>query len=90
MAQRIIIDGLPITADESADEQQEGRLRLMEIGDELIYDMKLIAGLDHDLGLGMECVLTGCIEVVEDGLQSISRKSCIYSLVGFKLSTLGE
>ena len=53
MGEGVVVDRMPIATHERADEEQKGRLRLMEIRDELIHDAELEAGLDHDLRLGM-------------------------------------
>ena len=53
MGEGIVIDGMPISADEGADKEQERRLRLMEIGDELIDYMEGVTGFNHDLCLGV-------------------------------------
>ena len=71
MGEGVVVDGMPIAADKRADEQEEGRLRLVEISNQLVHDMEGIAGFDHDLGLGVECLLMRSIEVVEDGLQGL-------------------
>ena len=51
MGKGVVVDGMPIAADERADEQKEGRLRLVEISDQLVHDVEGVAGLDHNLGL---------------------------------------
>ena len=71
MGKGVVVDGMPIAADERADEQKEGRLRLVEISDQLIHNVEGVAGFDHNLGLGMERLLMRSIEVVEDGLQGL-------------------
>ena len=48
MSQGIVVDRFPVATDEGTDKQQEGRLRLVEVGDELIDDMERITGFDHD------------------------------------------
>ena len=71
MGEGIVVDGMPIAADKRADEQKEGRLRLVEISDQLVHDVEGVARLDHDLRLGVERLLMRSIEVVEDGLQGL-------------------
>ena len=68
MGEGVVVDRAPVSADKSADEQQQGRLRLVEIGDELIDDMEGIAGFDHDLRLGMQGRLSDRVQIIEDGL----------------------
>ena len=69
MGEGVVIDRAPVTADKSADEQQQGRLRLMEIGNEFIDDAEGITGLDHDLRLGMQGRLSGRVQIIENRLQ---------------------
>ena len=45
----IVIDGVPVALHESADKQQQRRLRLMEIGDEHLHDMISISWRNDDL-----------------------------------------
>ena len=42
MGEGVVIDRAPIAADKSTDQQQEGRLRLVEIGDQLIHYLELV------------------------------------------------
>ena len=74
MTKGIVIDRVPIAADKRAHQQQQGRLRLVEIGDQLIYDMESITGFDHDLGLGMERLLTRLIQIIEYRLQRLTNR----------------
>ena len=85
MAQRIIVYGFPIAADEGADEQQEGRLRLVKIRNQLVHDAEGVAGFDHDLRGGMEGLLTGGLQVINDRLQGFFRGEGVVFLVGFEL-----
>lgn len=68
MRKGVIVYCVPITTDKGTDKQQEGRLRLVEISDELIHDVELIAGLDHNLRLSMQDCLPGGIYPVEKRL----------------------
>ena len=71
MGEGVVVDRAPVSADKSADEQQQGRLRLVEIGDELIYNMEGIAGFDHDLSLGMQGRVSGGVPIVEAGWEGV-------------------
>ena len=69
MTKGIVINRVPIAADKRAHQQQQSRLRLVEIGDQLIHDMECITGFDHDLRLGMERLLTRLIQIIKESLQ---------------------
>ena len=71
MTQRIIIDGLPVTPDKRTDEQQKGRLRLVEIGNQLVHDMEGITRLDHDLRLRVQRLLPRRVHPVYQRLQGL-------------------
>ena len=62
----IVVDSAPVgVSDEGANEQQESRFGLVEVGDELVHDAEAVAGFNHYLRLGMEGVLPGEAEVIE-------------------------
>ena len=71
MTESIVIDRMPISSDKGAYQEQQGGLRLVEIRDQLVYDMKTITGFDHYLRLCMQGVLSCSIHPVEKGLQGI-------------------
>ena len=68
MGEGVVIDRVPIATDKSTDQQQEGRLRLVEIGDQLIHHMELVTRLDHDLCFRMKGLLLGRFQIVQDRL----------------------
>ena len=57
----IIVDRMPITIDKGTDEQKQGGFRLVEIGNQLIYNVEQIAWFDHYLCLSVQDVLIGSI-----------------------------
>ena len=61
MGEGIVIDLAPIVADESADQEEEGALRHVEIGDDALYKMIMVAWGYDDLCAGVEDV--GAVEV---------------------------
>lgn len=67
----VVVDAMPIVADESPDEEEEGAVRLVEIGDESLDDLVGIAGLYHDLGLAVELVGLRGVEVADDGVDGV-------------------
>ena len=66
----VVVNGMPIAADECADKEQKRRLRLVEIRNQLIHHMKCITGFDHDLRLGVQGRLARSIEIIKDSLHS--------------------
>ena len=54
MSKGVVVDLMPVTAYKSAHQQEECRLRLMEVGDEHLYYLIVIARGDDDLGAGVE------------------------------------
>ena len=61
MGEGIVIDLAPIVADESADQEEEGALRHVEIGDDALYKMIMVAWGYDECGAGVEGV--GAVEV---------------------------
>ena len=85
MGEGVVIDRVPIAADKSTDQQQEGRLRLVEIGDQLIHHMERIAGFDHDLCLGVQRLLSRFRQIIHYRFQ---RLLCTHFLCTLYLVTL--
>ena len=54
MGKGIVVDSAPVATDKGTDQQQESALRLMEVGDEHLYDFILVTRNDDDLRGGME------------------------------------
>ena len=69
MVESIVVDASPIASDEGTDEQQQCRLWLVEIGDEVTDDFVLVARHDDDLRGGGERVEVVAVEPVENGLK---------------------
>ena len=78
MGQRIVVDLVPVALDECADEQEQRRLRLVEVGDELVHDLVGVARCDDDLRATVEHVEFCRVEPVEqvaDGLAAVTALS---------------
>ena len=56
----------PAVADEGGDQQQEGALGLVEVGDEAIDDTVVVAGGYHQLRLAVEAVGIVALHPSED------------------------
>ena len=69
MGEGVVVDGTPLPIDKGTDEEQEGRLRLVEIGDDGLDDVERVAWCDDNLCGGMEGGETLLREVVEHCLQ---------------------
>ena len=85
MTQRVLIDRLPVPFHERAHQKQQGRLRLMEIRYQLIYDSKRIPRLDHNLCLCVQCRLSRLVQIIQNRLQSIMNRQGIFFFVWLKL-----
>ena len=85
MGEGVGVDHTPVATDEGTDEQQEGRLRLVEIGDELVHDMEGVTGLNHNLGFRMKDILVRSVQPIEQGLQGVGRGERSVLLIGLEL-----
>ena len=54
MTQRIIVDLMPIAFDKGTHQQQQRGLRLVEVRDEHLHDMIVVARGDDDLSAAVE------------------------------------
>lgn len=87
----VVVDAVPVVADECPDEEEEGAVRLVEIGDESLDDLVGVAGLNHDLRLAVELVGLGVVEVAYDGVESIGDGVGGREIVGIPLpETVGN
>ena len=66
MAECVIIDAAPVATDEGTDEEQERALRLVEIGDEHIHNLVLIAWGNDNLSAAMKHVLLVAVKPGDD------------------------
>ena len=85
MGQGIIVDLPPVALDKSAHQEQQGALRLVEIGDEHLHYMELIAGDNDDLGARMESWQVVTIKIVEQRTQGLDRSDFGMGLIRFPL-----
>ncbi len=83
--QGIVVDSVPIAAHKGAYQQKQGRFGLVEVGNQLVYDMERVARLNHNLRLGMERVLPRGVEVVQQRLHGLGRGEGMLARVGRKL-----
>ena len=87
----IVVDGSPVAVDEGGDKEQEGRLRLVEVGDHAADDVVMVAWSDDDLCAGVQCLKVVAIEVVEDvsqiaeGQFVVGQRAVFVLFVGFPL-----
>ena len=54
VSQGVVVNGFPVSMEESAYQQQQRALRLMEIGDQRVDNLVGIAWGDDDLGAAMQ------------------------------------
>ena len=73
MTQCIIVYLFPVALHKSRDEQQEGALRLVEVGDYLFYNLIFVARGDDNLRTGVQRFHAVTVQVVQDVLQGFYR-----------------
>ena len=87
----MVVDAMPIVADESPDEEEEGAVRLVEVGDEGLDDLVGVAGLNHDLRLAVELIGLPVVEVSDDGVDGVGDGVGGGKIVGIPLTeTIGN
>ena len=69
MAQCIIVYFLPVTFHKCRDEQQQGALWLMEVGDNFLHNLVVVTRGNDDLRAGMQGLHAVAVQIVEDALQ---------------------
>lgn len=61
----VVVDLVPVVADECADQQEQGALRLVEVGYHAAHDVVLVARGNDDLRAGVQHLLASLVHVVE-------------------------
>ena len=69
MGEGVVIDGAPIAVHEGRDEEQQGALRLVEVGDHHPHDVVFVARGYDNLCTGMQGFQAVAVQVVCYGLQ---------------------
>ena len=62
MREGVVVDGVPVAFDEGADQEQQGALRLVEVGYQHLNDLVLVARSNDDLRTAMESSLVVTVE----------------------------
>ena len=83
MRKSIIVNLLPVALEESTHQEQERTLRLMEIGDQHLHNLILIARSNDNLRAGMESFQTVAVQIIDDCLDSLHRSDSIYQIAIF-------
>ena len=84
MRKSIIVNLLPIALEESTHQKQECALRLMEIGDQHLHNLILIARSNDNLRAGMESLQAVAVQIIDDCLDSLHRSDSIYQIAIFR------
>ena len=84
MRKSIIVNLLPIALEESTHQEQERTLRLMEIGDQHLHNLILIAWSNDNLRAGMESLQAVAVQIIDDCLDSLHRSDSIYQIAIFR------
>ena len=66
MLQCIIVNPMPVSLDESRDQEQQGTLWLMEIGYHLFHNLIGISGSDNNLCAGVKCIQLISRHIIHD------------------------
>lgn len=83
MRKSIIVNLLPIALEESTHQKQERALRLMEIGNQHLHNLILIARSNDNLRAGMESLQAVSVKIIDDCLDSLHRSNSIYQIAIF-------
>ena len=81
MAQGVAVDGFPVTFYKGRYKQQQGALRLMEVGNHHLNDVVLVARSNDYLGAGLEDIQAVTVQVIQDMLQGFNRAHCGSGLI---------
>lgn len=73
MAEGVAVNAVPFVADERGDEQQQGALRLVEVGDDALCDFGTVCRQDDEACGGAQQVGALCPQVVLDSVQESSK-----------------
>ena len=73
MSEGVIVDLMPVAMNKGADEQQQRRLRLVEVRDEHADDLIVVARTDNDLRTGMKDFEVMGVHPVGQCLQGLFR-----------------
>ena len=71
MSKGVVVDLMPVAMNKSTHQEEERGLRLMEVGDEHLYYLIVIAWGDDNLSAGVEDLQVMCIHPVSQGLKTI-------------------
>ena len=69
MGEGVVIDLVPVVADEGADQKEQGALRLVEVGYHAAHDMVLVARGNDDLRAGRAVDTVLCPRSLRDGAE---------------------
>ena len=83
MRKSIIVNLLPVALEESTHQEQECTLRLMEIGDQHLHNLILIARSNDNLRAGMESLQTVAVKIIDDCLDRLHWSDSIYQIAIF-------
>ena len=81
----IVVYRVPVAAHKRAHQQKQGRFGLVEIRNQLIYDMERISRLNHYLCLGVQSVLSRTVQIVQYTLQRLLGGIGVMLRIGYKL-----
>ncbi len=87
MRQGILVDGFPVSFHESGDQQEQGALRLVEVGDDPSYDLERVARGDDDPRRRHQRIRMVPVQEIEDVLKgSLRCQPVVVRIVGHPLT----
>ncbi|EJX06482.1 hypothetical protein EVA_05408 [gut metagenome] len=82
MRKRIIVNHLPVALHESGNQEQQGTLRLVEIRNDAMHYMKLIARSYNNLRCGVQYRQMVAIEISQNGFQRLNCGQRTFAALG--------
>ena len=69
----VVVYASPVAMDEGGDEQEQGALRLVEVGYHHFYYVVSVARCYYDLGTGLEHIKMMTVQIIQDILEGLYR-----------------
>ena len=86
----VVVDAVPVVADEGAHQEEQGALRLVEVRYHAADDVILVARGDDDLRRGVQHLLAPLVHVAEQSSEGIRRGEGVVVFVGHPLRDVEE
>lgn len=84
----VVIDIMPFVADKGAHQEEQGALRLVEVGYHAADDVILVAGGNDNLCAGVQHLLAPLVHIAEQGFEGLRRGERVVVLVRHPLGNV--